>query len=71
MFRWLGVLSLLLGLWGVMTLVQRQMAVARAVSGVPEKSQAPQQMPQQYQKALEQALEQGQRRLDAPAEDGR
>ncbi|WP_434008446.1 hypothetical protein [Hydrogenophaga sp.] len=62
---------MLLGLWGVMTLVQRQMAAAGAVSGVPEKSQAPQQMPQQYQKALEQALEQGQRRLDAPAEDGR
>lgn len=71
MFRWLGILSLLLGLWGVMTLVQRQMGAAQAVSGVPDKAQTPQQMPEQYQKVLEQALEQGQRRLDAPAEDGR
>jgi hypothetical protein len=70
MFRWLGILSLLLGLWGVMTLVQRQMGAVRSVSVAPGKAQAPRQV-QQYQEALKQALEQGQRRQDVPAEEAR
>jgi hypothetical protein len=70
MFRWFGILSLLLGLWGVMTLVQRQMGAVRPVSVVPDKAHVPQQA-QQYQKALEDALEQGQRRQDVSAEEAR
>lgn len=73
MFRWLGILSLLLALWLVMTLAQRQMGTARQVPPVPDATQTPrpQQVPQQYQKALQEALEQSQRRLDGTGEDSR
>lgn len=73
MFRWLGILSLLLALWLVMSLVQRQMGTARPLSSVPDVTQTPrpQQVPQQYQKALQEALEQSQRKRDGTGEDGR
>lgn len=73
MYRWLGILSLLLALWLVMSLVQRQMGTARPVSSVPDATQTPrpQQVPQQYQKALQEALEQSKRKRDGTGEDGR
>lgn len=68
---WLGLLSLLVALWLVVTLVQRQTAtVVPAPSAAPE-GRGPQQIPQQFQQALDQALQQNQRKLNDATDPGR
>jgi Na+-transporting methylmalonyl-CoA/oxaloacetate decarboxylase gamma subunit len=68
-----GFLSLILALWLVATLVQRQttaLVPVPAPADVPPAQKA-HQIPQQVQEALDQALQQSQRRLDAATEGDR
>jgi hypothetical protein len=69
----LSTLALLLSLWLVMTLVQRQLSGVTPTSEGSGKApaQAPQQIQQQYQDALDEALKQNQRKLDGETEPGR
>jgi len=61
----LSIVSLLLGLWLVLTLVQRQLDDVRPNPAAPGKTPAPQQIQQQYQDAMNDVLKQNQRKLDA------
>ena len=69
----LSVLALLLSLWLVMTLVQRQLSGVTPTSEGPAKApaQAPQQIQRQYQDALDEVMKQNQHKLDGDVESGR
>lgn len=66
----LGLLSVLLALWLVVTLVQRQTAAVVPTPSAAPEGQKAQQM-QQLQQALDQALQQNQRKLDGATDTAR
>lgn len=70
---WFGIVSLVLALWWVSTLVQRQMSALAPAPAAPGAAQErkPQQVQQQVQEALDQALQHNQRKLDAAVDGDR